>query len=229
MKKFYFFIILAIFSSLVLISCSDNTYNLVKENISEIRYNILDYHDDIMSASFMSGMREKDYVANGINSALIDFAIIKLSFVENDFAYNEKKVNYCTVINGVEYKGEMLNNPYDNSFVIDLNINAQELSILDINLTIDGIDKSITLTKVNSQWEYDANKALQIVCKDLKEYINQLIIDNQLEAECFIKIVNNAEITDEYYWMIQINAINGTVFTEIVNPITGEILAKSIK
>ncbi|MBE5735009.1 MAG: hypothetical protein E7361_00955 [Clostridiales bacterium] len=229
MKKFYFFICIMMFVSLMLVSCIDNTYNIAKENISEIRYNLLDFYDDDMSVTFMSGERESDYSMNGTQSELVDFAIIKLNFTDKNYGYNERTVTYKAVINEIEYSGEMLNNPYDNSFVVDLNIDARDLDNLDITFSIDNNEKHVELSKANIGWKYDGLNALKIVCNDMKEYIKQFINNNKLDAECYIKIVNNTDNKGEYYWYVQIYATNGTTISEIINPLTGEILAKSIK
>lgn len=229
MKKFYFFISLILFASLVLVSCVDNTYNLVKDNLSEIRENILCYSDEDVFVTFMSGSREENYVADGISDNLVDFAVITLDFYSKDYAYNEKKVSYATTIEGVEYSGEMLNNPYDNSFVVDLSVNATDITELQIDFVIDDTSCVATLSQVNGEWSYNHLDAVQIICKDLKHYIGQYVENNQLNAECYIKVVHNTEYPTQYYWCVQIVTTNGTSMTEIINPTTGEILAKNIK
>ncbi len=228
MKKFYFFIFIMIFASLIFVSCVDNTYNLALNNLSEIRNQILIAEDEDIYMTFMSGKREKDYNLDGVSNELIDFSIINLYFKDKNYEYNEKKVEYSLTIDETLYSGEMINNPYDNSFVIDLGLLVDELNSLDITIKVNEESKTYTLNNISKAWKYSNEKALETVCKDLKDYLQQEIKDNKLNAEVVIKIVYNNDLSDTYYWYVQIVTINGNTYTELVNPQTNEILAKNI-
>lgn len=225
MKKFYFFMSLILFSSLLLISCVDNVFVLAREEISEVRNNILAYSDDDFYVTFMSGQREEVYNVDGVASNNIDFAIITVECLADDVI---NQIAFETVIADKTYSGELIQNPYDNTFVTDLRTYADNIDTINLKLNIDNNEVEFVLTKVNSDWQIDNMQALEIVCKDLHSDIKEYIKDNQLQAEVYIKIVYNREYSTEYYWYINIVTISGKNFTEIINPINGEILAKNI-
>ncbi len=230
MKKFYFFVAIIIFASLVFVSCVDNTYILAKDNISEIRENILIFKDEDIYVTLMTGKRESNYVNDGISTATKDFAVITLYIIDNQYDYNEQTVSYLTTIDNVDYSGQMLNNPYDNSYVIDLAIAlTPNLDNIEVTFVTQDKEYKASLHNISNEWKYDGYDALEIVCKDFKDYIKQAISDNSLQAEVFIKNVYNETYSDDYYWYIQIVTQNGNIYTSIVNPNSGEILARNIK
>ena len=228
MKKFYIFIFIIIFSSLILVSCMDNTYNLALNNISEIRENILVYKDDDIYVSFMSGTRESDYRLDGVSTTKTNFAVVNLEILNEIFDFNSKNVSYSMIINDIKYEDKMLNNPYDNSFVADLKINATSIDHCEISFKIDDITKTVILSTITENWDIKAKDGLRIVCTDLKDYLKQHIYDNALNAEIFIKVVYNDKYSEGYFWYIQLVTTNGNVYTEIINPLNGEIVARNL-
>ena len=215
-----------LFACLTCICCMDNTYNLVKENISEHRQNILVYSDDNYYVTFMSGLRENNYKTDGISNEKVDFSIISFNLLNKEEKI-EDGVNYKTTINGIEYSGQLLNNPYDNSYVIDLSINTTELDNLTIVFSYNSKNITINLTKINDSWKIDGLKALKIVCDNYKDYLKQGIQDNKFNGEVYIKVVHNDKYSQDYYWYIQIVSGKNS-YSAIINPTDGEILAQNI-
>jgi len=228
MKKFYFFIMISIFASLIFVSCVDNTYNLALNNISEIRNQILTFRNEELYITFMTGQREKNYKLDGIANEMIDFAIINLYFENKDYQFNELKISYSLTVNNKDYSGNMINNPYDNSFVVDLGIPIEALNNIDISITMNETTNIYTLDNISQNWPYNHKTALETVCKDLRDYLKQEISDNKLNAEVIIKIAYNNDIDNKYYWYIQIISSNGNTYSELIDPHTNEIIAKNI-
>ena len=228
MKKFYFLFLVIVFCSLIVVSCSDNTYVLLKNNISEIREKLYTYRDEEIYVNLMTGQRESDYLANGVSTPKINFAKINLQFYDQNYKYNERKVDYTVEIDGVSYSGAMLNNPYDNSFVVDLGIKIDNDESIIINFTIDNSVKNVELTLTNADWKINAYTALEVVGNDLREYIQQFVENNSLKAEVFIKIVYQGNYNN-WFWHIQIVSENGAKLSEIIDINNGEIISKNIQ
>lgn len=224
MKKIIFYSILILFACLTCICCVDNTYNLVRENISEYRKNILVYSDDDYFVSLMSGYRENNYAKDGISNEKLDFTIISLSINNADAKHD---ISYKTTINEIEYNGKLINNPYDNSYVIDIGTNATETTTVDIQFTIDGQTYNFTLNKINADWEISGDQALKISCHNFKDYIRQSVVDNKFNGECYVKVVHNDKFSNQFYWYVEILAGKNT-YAIIINPNTGDILAQNI-
>ncbi len=228
MKKIFYVVLIGLFATIIIIGCSDNVYPLVLNKVSEVRRNILTYRDEEIYSTIMSGEREEEYKVDGIHNNNINFTIITLDFVDKAIDYNTITIEFSTTINGKNYTGKMIQNPFDNSFVYDLQISLDDLQEADIDFVIDQKIYHAHLSNIRNDWKVQSNDALKIAVSDLKEYIKSSIEDNEFLGEAYIKFVFNEKYSNDYYWYINIVTINKNNYSLIIDPNTGEIKAKNI-
>lgn len=216
---------LVVFITLVLTGCTNKYFELTKENISEQRQNLYVGESQNITATFMSGYREKDYVINGYNTPLIEFGIITVMLEQNNIAKTDI-ATYSLTIGTNRYDGQMEINPFDGSYVADI----KQLITLDENLTLKftlgSFTEELNLNILSNTWQIDYNQALEIACDQLKPYLKQMT-NNGFLGETYIKIIYDNKIQENaYFWYVNFVGRSGQSHSIIIEPNTGEVLAK---
>lgn len=200
-------------------------YNVYKNSLAEIRYNIFTGSSENFDITFMSGKREKNYVINGYNTELIDFGVITIKL--KDESLDCTNSSFALTVNTLRYEDNLEKNPFDGTLVADIGVVIDnEISAITIKVIIDKISEDITLTNLSSQWELNCYDALKIASKQLKQELSPFIT-NEFLGECYVKIIpDSINNNGEYLWYINFAGREGTQHSVIINPITKEILAK---
>jgi len=214
---------------MIIISCfclygCDKTYNLTKNNLAEIRYNIFTGSSENISVTFMSGQREKDYVINGYNSDLIDFGVVTITL--NNPELDSSNATFALTINTLRYEDALEKNPFDGTLVADIGVVVDnEVNTITIKVIIDKLVEEITLTNLTSDWKVNSLDALRIACKSLSEELKPLI-SNEFLGEVYIKIIEDTIANNgNYFWYVNFISRNGIQHSVIIDPITSDILA----
>ena len=212
-------------SGLAFTGCSNKYYALAKENIAEQRQNLYVGESENLSATFMSGKREKDYVINGYNTELIDFGVVTVTLKNNNITKSDN-ATYSLLIGTNRYDGVMELNPFDGSYVADIKqiVNTTEGLVLDFS--IGSFQEEITIINVSENWQINHNQALEIACDELKPYLKNMT-ESTFMGEVYIKIIYDNKIQENaYFWYVNFVGRGGETHSIIINPTTGEILAK---
>lgn len=220
MKKFVLVFVLLICFALT--GCN-STYKEVSKNLSEVRYNIYVGETDTLKATFMCGKREKDYVINGYSSALIDFGIITVT-LKKDLPHENAKVVLTVDTN--RYEELLEENPFDGTLVCDLKLLTTS-NDLTVKVFLNGKTEELKLQSVSSDWKITHVEALKLACKTLNNELKTHISDGY-KGEVYVKIIEDTKVNKgNYYWYVSFANRDGIKHTVIIDPVSGEILAKN--
>lgn len=216
MKLIFFLISIFLFSG-----CSKNDY--INENISEIRNFLYEGVADNVVATLVCGYREKDYILDGYSTDLIEFGV--LTFDIKDGIYKTAKFSVFYNENVIE--GELVQNPFDNTLVVDLK-KIIDVSEITVSIELEDNKREIKLKRLDTNWKVSSEEVKNIITKNFKEEINNLIVEGDFKGEVYIKILNDADIyKGDYYWYVSIIGQKGGKLNAIISPHTGSVLSSN--
>lgn len=223
MKKFFKICTLAfclIFVPCILVACGGNSLEgAISSNISEYRQNFFYGSNSNYTASFTDGKREQDFVTNGTSTPLVGFGVLVVRAKDT----TSDNLDFELKINEEQITGTLSKNPFDNSYVIDV---EREVSAGDkVLLKINSFDQEYTqLDNLSSEWAVNHNKALNIFVEHNKENLSKYYVDNVFSGEVYIKIVADKLDEGNIYWYVLCVLTDGNVMGSLISVKTGEIL-----
>jgi len=221
MKKAIFLLPFLLTCSFFIIGCSNN-YSLANDNISEIRRELYEGNTEDLSASYICGERESEYLMDGNSTPLTEFGVITF-YPETESA---ETPNFILTIDDQIFSGTLEQNPFDRSYVADIEKCLSGTIITAVFISGD-ISTTIELQKINTDWEITAEKALEITCDKMGSDFNNFIDGENFSGECYIKIVHDSSLSsDSYYWYVNIINAEEQSFSAIIDPFSGDLLAK---
>lgn len=176
--------------------------------------------------SFTCGVRESDFKLDGYHTDTVEFGVLTVE-LPKDVEYSGSatfKLNY----NNKVTSGKLEQNPFDLSLMADIGFIVQDVNSVDVSFTMGNNTTSITLNDVTSNFNYNYMSAYDIFIKHSENELKQFVVDNKFMAEVYIKIMHDNSIDSGYYYLVRVIGVKGTVLSAIINPITGEILAKTV-
>ena len=198
--------------------CSKDFEQIVFENISE---EVETYFCGVgdFKAKLSSGQREEPYTYNGKRSALVDFAVLSV-FCDCD----KSMISVDVVINGqIETKILELNT-INGEFVVDLEKKINESDV--VLLKYGGSE--LTLECKSKDFQINSQKALDIGIGIFKEDLNKLVSKNELLAEVYLRVLDNAKDNfNRAYWYFYIYAVNNQTYSCVIDVMTGDIVLKN--
>lgn len=220
-----FFACIVVFCGLALAGCNNKYYALTKENIAEERHNLFVGESENISATFMCGYREEDYVINGYNTTLIPFGVVTVEVKSENITKNDS-ASYSLLIGTNRYDGIMEQNPFDGTYVADIKQLITISDDLTLDFTLGSFSQKINLKNISDSWQVTYDQALKIACDELKPFIKSMT-DNTFLGETYIKIIYDNKIQENsYFWYVNFVGRKGESHSIIIHPVTGEILAK---
>ena len=203
------------------------TKSIVMNNLAEVRYNVFEGESENFSITFMSGMREDPYCADGLANPLIEFGVITLVSKNEGAVYDAAQKKYTITIDFNSYNGDFDINPFDRSLVADIQKVVSDTSNISIQVLVADITEIVTLTNGLSNATINYDKALTLALNELKTEIKPLIKNKQLHAEVYIKIITDLNRTfNKFYWYVALLDDSGKTIAVIIDPISGELVAK---
>lgn len=212
------------FAFVFLFGCSNSqknneTQNILQNSLSEYRKNLFVGKTDNFIATFSSGKREDSYIMDGNKTKLVNFGVLTITFIKNPDSTSpqfELKVNTNT------YAGELERNPYDNTFVYDIETQVDDKNVL--TLYVVDFDEYITLDCLSKNWNITYQKSLEIFKNKYKKEINTHTNNNVLQGEIYIKIVSSDKQLKNIYWYVLLVCKNGDMYATLIDTKTGDIL-----
>ena len=127
MRKLFFICVCCVLClSTFLCGCGEVNFKTHAHTyISEYRKNLFANKTGSLLATFTSGERERDYDLTGVKTPLVDFGVLTVKFymdIGDTLPTFELKVNNKT------YSGQLDKNPYDGSFVYDIETQVDDES-----------------------------------------------------------------------------------------------------
>ena len=221
--KFIFFVLII---SICFSGCGSRLKSLVWNNISEIADFVVCGEVDDISISLMCGRREMTYSLDGIATELIPYAIVTVVVPDNTHIENIR----CTLFVGVnKYTGEMVKNPYNDSWVTDIKTVVDYNENISIDIYLNDNKHSTKLERIDSEWVVSANDVIEDILIDkYRDQISCFIDDGEFVGEVFVKLINDDKYTRMYYYYVSIQGIDGSVMSLLVSPKTAEVLASNM-
>lgn len=199
-------------------------YDMAITNIAEVRELMLGGENENVKATLISGFREIDYVVNGYCTEPIEFGVLTFNVLA-DIVIPEN-VSYVLTIGSVRYDGKLEHNPYNDTYVCDIQKKIEQGEIVFAKIIAGEFVENVELTTVTHNWVLNYKDALRTACSELSKELEEFVKDEQFCGECYIKILNDDELNNLYYWYVNFVSRFGKNYSVIIDPITAEILAK---
>ena len=217
-------VVLIVGCSVVFVSCN-KLERKYKSNISEARYNYFYGEVGGYKMSFTSGVRESDFKLDGYHTENVEFGVLTI-ITPNEVEFVDDatfKIDYDNkTINGI-----LEQNPFDLSLMADIGFVIQEVDNIKITFKMGDIEKLVELRDVTKIFNYNYDSAFDVFIENCKEELKQFVVDNEFQAEVYIKIMHDDTVDSGYYFLVRVVGRSGKILSAIINPISGEMLAKT--
>ncbi len=172
------------------------------------------------SVTLISGERENPFEVNGQTGEKTDFTVVTLSPKEE----GEYNFTYLIKIGEEILSGKFTPHPFKNTYSFEVNKRAVGTTFLSIN---DGEkDYELNLSSIKTEQILSPSDALDIACHRLKNSIESVTSDGKLNAEIFIRYIENPISSEKtYFWYIAFAPEKYTTFAVLIDPVSGEIVA----
>ncbi|MBQ3213583.1 MAG: hypothetical protein IJB10_01030 [Clostridia bacterium] len=219
-KKLILSFVLLMLAIFALSGCSKvKPQEISRSVLSEYRKNLFAAKTNFCSITFTSGQREENYIMDGTNTKLVDFGVLTVKFnnyISSSLPKFELKINKDL------YAGEFEHNPYDNSFVYDIQKQVNNTDIISVYLV--DFDQEILLQCFSNGWKINYKDAHNIFTQKYKTEIVSNTVNNLLNGEIYIKIVSEDKEFKNFYWYVLLVCQNGDMYASLIDVNTGEIL-----
>lgn len=220
-KRMFFVLLMTLFVASVACGCGKTTYQLVKENMSEIT-NVYYYgENDDFYCSLSSGEREKNYLMDGRKSETVEFALFSLSFSK---PRQNSMIKVFVTIGQTREEKEFELNTLNNKYMFDLGKSVGEGEEVFVEF-----EKSVLkLECLSKDFGVNADKALRIASEELEKQILACKSFNTLNAECYLTVLDKkANHFDGVFWCFSILNTQNQTFSIIISTKDGAVLAKN--
>ena len=228
-KKFFWYII-GIVLFCIIVGVVYNLFfmveakKLAQNSVSEIRQNFFVAEDDLSNINISSGYRENPYSLDGVHNDVVPFGVV----VFRTSLANIAEPSYNITIGESVYQGIFERNPYDNTFVADLETAIDDDSQIHATIYIEDDTYDFTLQNLSSGWEIDCYEAFDIGLEALDECVQSLKKGNSFGGECYIKVISDPNnMLDIFYWYVAIVDKEGNTHAVVVDSSSGKILSQN--
>lgn len=219
MKKKIFLATLLVCVCVTMFGCESKTEKLVQKNMSEITQTYFYGDGETFSASVSSGVREESYLMDGKSGNNVDFALVAVDLKSSQ---TTRFLTIVVTVDGFKQEVEAEINTLGTSYLFDLGkkMTGEEVVIVEVNGEI------LHLQRVD--FEIDGQNAIEIASKALEDKILLKKKFNNLNAECYLKILDkDVNKLDNFYWCFMIVNVDGETFSAIISTQDGSILAQN--
>lgn len=225
MKKILFITFMLI-APLILMGCSNNLSVRLQDNLSEVRFNLFTASNEKINVNFTSGFREDPYVINGISENKKEFGVITVKFL-CDISTKEGTPKFVITINEMDFDNEFILNPFDQTYVQDISTFVLDDSTIFIKITWQDFYFESELVNESNNFNINHKQALNIFIKEFETDITNLL-KGDINFEMYVKIISDPSLNiDQNYFYVSLISVNGNSFSVIIDPNSGQILAKN--
>ena len=227
MKIFKKFFLLIFICPLFLFGCnSANLKAIVNEKLSEVRFNLFSASNDEINIKFTSGFREDPYILNGKSENKKEFGVITVKFLKN-LPNTNASPNFVITIEDMDFDGVFELNPFDQTYVQDIETFVLDDSNVTIKIMFGELNFETSLKNVSKEFSINHKDALNIFIKEFEKDIN-LLLKNGKDFEVYVKIISDPNFSlDKNYFYVCLISNSGISFSLIIDPLSGQILAKN--
>lgn len=223
-KLKYFLPLFAMVLILFGVSGCNQGVSLLKNQVSDIRYDYYEGETANWYFSFSSGLREEPYVLDGFSKSKVEFGIITIS-PKKGTVY--KGLSYTVNIDGVEYSGDFERSPFNETFAGDIEKRAASGAEIFVTISDGGSTEIANLTCVTADFAIDSNDALELALAEAESELE--VFCKKGSVEVYVKIVADISHTlADKFWIVLFLSESGEEISIIINPMTGKCEVKSI-
>ena len=219
MKKFFLLLVLS--CTIIIGGCGTDKLDIIKHNIVEHRDSYYIHQTDEHIITYISGMREDPYYADGNVGELVEFGI--LTFTPSK-TLNYESLNYFVVIDNIEYEGLLEKSDFQKGFVVDIEKCVDNNSTISVRIFEDDIEVQGTLKCASKNFSITQSQALEIAYSTLDSSVKKYITKKQFNGEIYIKIWKDFSSESEYFWYIGFVCENDT-FGVLISTESGEVMS----
>lgn len=224
MKKTILVTLLAIIT-FAFCGCGASSTDLALENLAEVRYNIFSGENDTYVATFMSGKRENPYVVNGVCEKQVEFGMVTVKYRLPDMP---TVAQYELTIGENTFKGNFEYNAYESTLMVDIQKVVSDDAQITLKVITNQDEKTCALQPQTKGMEITWRTALDIAIKSFGADFDAYISKGRFNGEVYVKIITDLNGNfDDYYWYVSVVGTNGKTCSVIINPQSGEVIAKN--
>lgn len=188
------------FIAVLMVGCGSNFSLITERNISEYRKNLFVAVNDDIGVSFVSGKREEPYGYDGQCKDLVPFGVLTVKFRTPFVGVNP---SYTLYIDSFQYNGQMEFNPFDGTYVADIEKEFENGADISLRLHAGENDYNVSLECVSKDFGIDYKQAFNVAIHAMQKEIEPHIKSGVLEGEIFIKFVgdNTMQLDTIYYYV----------------------------
>ena len=194
---------------IVLIAGCAGSFSLAaQKSISEYRKNLFVAVDTDLGASFVTGKREEPYAYDGVSNELVQFGVLTVKFRQAFVGVNP---SYTLYIDSFQYNGQLEFNPFDGTFVADIEKEFDDNVDVSLRLHAGGKDYDLELVCTSKDFEIDYKQAFSVAINAMQQDLQSYIKNGKLEGEIFIKFIgdNTMQLDTVYYFIYFVPKGNG--------------------
>lgn len=221
--KFFLVLLSAV---LMLWGCTPQLEKDIRANISEIREFMLFGRDNNACVSMICGYRESEYKLNGVATDLIEFGVVTVKVFEQ--LSGDLDMNYVLFVGTEKFDGVMAKNPFDGTFVIDIQKIIDRNANIVLQLNLGEWEKSYKLTRIDEDWGLGSDDCIGILLKQYKKELKSFYDNKEWCAEVYIKIIDESdENVSHFYFYVSVLGQKGASINMVISPKSGEVLASN--
>ena len=195
--------VVAIVSFIValMIGCSAGFSGVAERSISEYRKNLFVAINDDLGVSFVTGKREEPYQYDGRCGELAEFGVLTVKFKESFVGVSP---SFTLYIDSFQYNGSLEFNPFDGTYVADIEKEFNDNVDISLRLHAGGKDYDMPLECISKNFAINYKQAFDLAVHAMQSLIELHIKDGKLEGEIFIKFVgdNTMQLDTVYYYIL---------------------------
>lgn len=187
--------------------------------ISEIRDNVYVSVVDEWSFSAVSGEREKNYKTDGIPNGREEFFILTVEGVFTSAPECEFEIE------GKTYGGVMKKHPFNDSYSFEAGAktNAKEIDVC-VKTANDTFQTVLKTVKTDST--KTASYALDTARKELKETLENHLVNGTFDGEVYIRMIANpVEEDGKYFWYVAFCKSESECYSVLIDCESGAVVA----
>jgi len=206
--------------------CKTNLSNDIQDKLSEVRFNLFSCSNEFINIKFTSGFREDPYVLNGKSENKKEFGVITVKFLM-DTTNKNGMPNFIITISDMDFDGEFELNPFDQTYVQDIETFVLDASDIQIKVTWQDFEFESKMDNISKTFNYTHKDALEVFIKEYKTNIEKYLKINT-DFEVYVKIINDPSLEiDKNYFYVCLITNSGESLSVIIDPMTSKILAKN--
>ncbi len=220
MKKFFCVLILCV-CLFGFAGCESAYSRAFDKSISEYQNNLFVAEDSEFKITFATGKRENPFNVDGNATELVSYGVLTCFRVGGSL--NKHEASFNLIINGNEYVGKFEVNPFDQSFVYDIEEECEDSAIISVSVFADSKQFDYVLANALSDSDARAEEIIEVAKSELKPQLSTLNKVKGVKAEIYIRLIASS---GRPLWYVSAVFDDGRVVAVVISPSTKEVLAK---